>query len=671
MRFAFALATALGFTITAVQAAEPPKTTPIEIEALAQFEAFDSARLSPDGKHLVALVASPKHKWPVISIWEVENLTKPPIWIPSESMRPVSVRFLGNGHILFFAEQPFTGNSELTNFISVKTFTVKAIVADIEGKKFREPFAAKGAMSDTERDNERLGVNFALVLEGSIDNPDRYLIEKTNLKSFDRSLWAIDVKTMQVSRAIQLADDESVALIDKQTGEVVVKEGLRSESGGWQLIRGIRNKATGSFEEHPALGYPVKQRTTINPLGFFDSDPNKLYVSINRGSDFASVLLYDIRTGKFDSEPAFASPTADIIDVDPAVDVEGKKIIGVGSYTIGGPVVREVFVDDLWAPIQRSVEKTFTGQNVVFVNTVNKLKRALVFVSSPANPGEYYLLDNGRDLRLLGKVRPWINPKSLGNATYVTYKARDGLMIPGFLYLPPGYNAATHGRIPVVIHPHGGPWSRDALDWDGVGWAQFLATRGYAVLQPQYRGSTGFGMNLWKAGDKEWGQKMQDDKDDGAAWLVSQGIGDPKRMAIFGYSYGGFAAIAASVRPNSPYRCAIAGAGVANLKKLGNLWGQNRVGREIQGWTVDGMDPILNVDKANIPILLYHGDRDRQADTYHSREFYSAMKGASKDVEYHEIKDMWHTIPWWPEWHRLTLGLIENYLAGPKCFGAK
>lgn len=176
-------------------------------------------------------------------------------------------------------------------------------------------------------------------------------------------------------------------------------------------------------------------------------------------------------------------------------------------------------------------------------------------------------------------------------------------------------------------------------------------------------------MNLWKAGDQQWGLKMQDDKDDGAAWLVAQGIGDPKKMAIFGYSYGGFAAIAASVRPNSPYQCAISGAGVANLQRLGNLWGASRVQREVQGWTVTGMDPIKNVDKASIPILLYHGDFDRQADTSHSREFYSAMSSAGKDVEYHEIKGMWHTLPWWPEWHTQTLGLIENYLKGPKCFG--
>src|SRR5262249_50615322 len=162
-------------------------------------------------------------------------------------------------------------------------------------------------------------------------------------------------------------------------------------------------------------------------------------------------------------------------------------------------------------------------------------------------------------------------------------------------------------------------------------------------------GSDGWGLALWKAGDREWGQKMSDDNDDGAAWLVAQGIADPQRMAIFGYSYGGFAAIAASVRPHSPYRCAIAGAGVADLQRLGNLWGGSHAQREAQGNTVAGMDPMKHIADANIPILLYHGDRDTTAETRHSRDFFAAMKSAGKDVEYHEIKDMWHQLPWWPE----------------------
>jgi dipeptidyl aminopeptidase/acylaminoacyl peptidase len=123
------------------------------------------------------------------------------------------------------------------------------------------------------------------------------------------------------------------------------------------------------------------------------------------------------------------------------------------------------------------------------------------------------------------------------------------------------------------------------------------------------------------------------------------------------------------VRPNSPYRCALSGAGVSDLGRLANLWGASRLQREYQGWTVAGMNPIENVRNANIPILLYHGDRDRQADTIHSRTFNSAMRGAGKNVQYVEIKDMWHQLPWWPQWHTESLTLINDWLAGPNCFG--
>ncbi len=193
----------------------------------------------------------------------------------------------------------------------------------------------------------------------------------------------------------------------------------------------------------------------------------------------------------------------------------------------------------------------------------------------------------------------------------------------------------------------------------------FLTSRGYAVLRPQYRGSAGLGRELWLAGDKEWGQAMQDDKDDGAAWLVDQGIADPDRLAIFGYSYGGFAAVAATVRENSPYQCAIAGAPVADLGRLGNTWSENRLQRILQGQTVTGLDPMTATDKANIPIMLYVGDRDVRTPSWHASNFHRAIQD-EVDAELVLIDDMPHSLPWYPRHHRTTLGLIERYL-GKTC----
>lgn len=663
MRLAFAVAASLAFALTAAQA-EPLQTKPLDMEAIAQHPAMSGVVLSPDGKHIAALVNNPKYRWPVVTIWETDNLSKPPIGIPSERMRPRSVDFLGNKHVIFFVDQPLT-------YGSLKHFTRQAIIADVEGKSFEQPFNTKGTLNDLAKENERFNITFGVFLDGSFDNPNRYLIARGNVDLGTTEILALDTNTMEAQRVLRAANDEGFVLADPRDGQVMIKEHLKSTGDGWYLVREVRNRTTGSWEEHPELSYHVKNRVAMDPLGFFEADPNKLFVSTNKQSNFAQIRVYDVASRTWEPEPAFAAPNADIVDVAGLVDVETKKILGVASYTVAGPAIQEVFVDNYWSGIQRGLQAKFPGQNISIYDIRQKAKRALVAVSGPTLPPTYFLLTDGRELKLLGKSRPTMDSATFGETKFVTYKARDGLVIPALLTLPRGYDKAKHGRIPLIVHPHGGPWARDFLGWDSSGWTQFLATRGYAVLQPQYRGSEGWGLELWKAGDKEWGQKMQDDKDDGAAWLVAEGVADPKRMAIFGYSYGGFAAIAASVRPNSPYQCAIAGAGVSDLARIGYLTSENRIQREVQGWTVKGMNPLDNVDKANIPIMLYHGDRDRQADTLHSREFYSAMRSAGKDVEYHEIKDMWHQLPWWPEWHRESLGYIQSYLAGPKCFGGK
>ena len=263
---------------------------------------------------------------------------------------------------------------------------------------------------------------------------------------------------------------------------------------------------------------------------------------------------------------------------------------------------------------------------------------------------------------VIGSQRPWIDVEDLGKSKFVYYSARDGLQIPAIITLPAGFEEGQKAKGAIIV-PHGGPWARDSAGFDSSGWTQYFASRGYIIMQPQYRGSDGWGRALWRAGDGEWGQKMQDDKDDGAAWLVENGYVDADKIAIHGYSYGGFAAFAASVRPNSPYQCAIAGAGVSNLAKLGNEWGDNRIQRIVQGDTVKGMDPMKNTDKINIPILIYHGDYDVRVPIFHSRDFYNAIKNKQPGSKFIEMKQMGHqSNKWLPEHKEQVLKEIETFL---------
>ncbi|PTT05301.1 alpha/beta hydrolase family protein, partial [Caulobacter sp. HMWF025] len=216
---------------------------------------------------------------------------------------------------------------------------------------------------------------------------------------------------------------------------------------------------------------------------------------------------------------------------------------------------------------------------------------------------------------------------------------------------------------PTLIEPHGGPWARDDLEWDPAGWVQYFASRGYAVLQPQFRGSEGWGQKLWRAGDGEWGQKMQDDKDDGVKWLMDRKVAAAGKVVMFGYSYGGYAALAAAIRPNGLYRCAISGAGAGDLASLKRATFDNRFQREFQNPTIRGLDALEQAREAKIPLFIYHGDRDQTVEVKQSRKFADALKAAGKPYRYLEIKDMGHQlVTMEPAMVETQLVEIEKYL---------
>nr|WP_240902812.1 prolyl oligopeptidase family serine peptidase [Caulobacter sp. SLTY] len=235
-------------------------------------------------------------------------------------------------------------------------------------------------------------------------------------------------------------------------------------------------------------------------------------------------------------------------------------------------------------------------------------------------------------------------------------------MVPGFLTKPKA-SIWGPGPYPAIVLPHGGPWARDDMGWDSSGWTQYFAARGYAVLQPQYRGSEGWGQKLWRAGDSEWGQKMQDDKDDGAKWMIDQKIAAPDRIAMHGYSYGGYAAMAASVRPNGLYQCAVAGAGVAELETFRERNNQNRIQREFQRPTVNGLEPLSQAGNIKIPIFLYHGDRDTNVLISQSERFVAAAQKSGQPVKFLKLKDMGHSYGTWMSGQTAeVLTAVDNYL---------
>jgi dipeptidyl aminopeptidase/acylaminoacyl peptidase len=266
------------------------------------------------------------------------------------------------------------------------------------------------------------------------------------------------------------------------------------------------------------------------------------------------------------------------------------------------------------------------------------MDRVVVSASSPDRPTSHYVFTvPTQKLALLGHEYPAFGEEVLAPVRTVTYTARDGLELQAVLTLPNGKEAKN---LPIIVLPHGGPGARDEENFDW--WTQFLADRGYAVLQPNYRGSTGFGNAFYEAGQGEWGLKMQDDVDDALAWAVAEGIADKGRACIAGGSYGGYVAMRAAERNPDLYRCSVSFAGVSDLKKLltfdrqflndlatADYWNNRAT-------DLDAVSPIHRPQAVGIPVLVVHGKRDLRVPVAQSRDYASALQKAGKNATYIE-----------------------------------
>ena len=285
----------------------------------------------------------------------------------------------------------------------------------------------------------------------------------------------------------------------------------------------------------------------------------------------------------------------------------------------------------------------FPDQTVSIDSQSQCKNEIIVSVISPIVPPEYYFMNiiDGTIKRIAQSYQN-IDRDKLSPMVPVSYQARDGLEIPAYLSLP----KEKKQNLPAIILPHGGPMARDGWNFDY--WVQFLTTRGYAVFQMNYRGSTGYGETFRKAGYHEWGGKMLDDIDDGANWMIAQGFADPDNICIMGASYGGYAALQNSARGGVDYKCAVAFAPISNISALmhhlRNINGFQAYLEYVDSdeWTFEEASPSSNIDKINIPVLVMHGSNDLSVTVMQSRSFYKSMKEAGKDIRYVEFEGGGH-----------------------------
>lgn len=319
------------------------------------------------------------------------------------------------------------------------------------------------------------------------------------------------------------------------------------------------------------------------------------------------------------------------------VDDETQTIIGISNLS------GQRLIDPLLQKRLDGARAAFPGERAHLTSFSHNLDKIIFRTEGPADPGRYWLIDSvARSAVPLGYIRPDVPPTEVGPTSMFAYKAADGLQLDGVLTLPPGRLAKN---LPIVIMPHGGPivpGDRVGFDW----WAQAFASRGYAVFQPNYRGTLGYGEAFRHAADGQYGRKMQTDLSDGLAALATAGIADPKRACIVGASYGGYAALAGVSLQHGIYRCAVSVAGVSDMGRMiiwDNARGDPRDTRGENFWRTltgfkpgdtDAISPLKAAAKVDAPILLVHGENDTVVPIEQSRAMQRALTNAGKSVEF-------------------------------------
>ncbi len=403
-------------------------------------------------------------------------------------------------------------------------------------------------------------------------------------------------------------------------------------------------------------------RETVAPL-FFTFDNRRLYVASNRGRDKTAIFEFDPATAR---EGRLLYERSDV-DVDGLFYSRKRKVLTRVGFTTWKE--ERAFLDPETEAMFRKVEAALPGYQVEFTAETKAEDKFIVAAYSDRTQGRRYLFDRASGkLTFLAEVTPWLKEADLAEMKPVSYPARDGLTINGYLTLPRG---VAPEKLPVVVNPHGGPWARDA--WGFNSEAQFLANRGYAVFQPNFRGSTGYGRKFWEAGFKQWGLSMQDDVTDGVQWLIRQGIADPGRIAIYGGSYGGYCTLAGVTFTPDLYAAAVDYVGVSNLftfmQTIPPYWKPFlEMMHQMVGDPVADKDlltaasPAFHVERIRTPLFIAQGANDPRVNKAESDQVVDALRKRGVAVEYMVKDNEGHGFQ--NEENRLEFyGAMEKFLA--------
>jgi dipeptidyl aminopeptidase/acylaminoacyl peptidase len=609
---------------TSAMAAPPPA------EAFGRLPAVQDADISPDGSK-VAILGEGQGGARVLTIAPIDSQHASVLNLGDVTTR--QVRWAGNDYALVTASYFMNPPWDIKN----KYHFVRQVVVDSNGKALNR-LGVNGDINDYLPSLPLLGViatdkPFA-VIQG-YDQTDAILFRGNDTHFKDKqndvltpALFKVDVKSGRATSVLERgtsntdywtldASGQARARVDiNQTTHDYVLVARKKGSSGWKVI----DHTTDETDEQSYMGYSDPEDAVYRL--FYNDDGSAKVVRHNLADDTDTVVPTSAPAGSI------------------GILWDRDKVAPVALY-YGGEHYRYDWLDKDIGAVYARLAKSFAGKDISFVNWTADRSRFVVRIESGDQPPATYLLDlKQNSLSPLGESYPELKGAALGHKTWMTYKAADGLEIPAFVTLPPGAPAAA-GRLPLIVLAHGGPADRDdpGFDW----WAQFLASRGYVVLQPQFRGSGGFGRAFEEAGHKEWSGKMQTDILDGVQALAAKGVIDPKRVCIMGASYGGFAALEGATLHADAYRCAVSVNGVADIgafvnqsvRTSGYDSNSTRYWRRLLGYgRNDTISPVKVADQAKGPVLLIHAVQDTTVFYEQSERMQKALSDAGKPVEF-------------------------------------
>ncbi|MEO7600240.1 MAG: S9 family peptidase [Opitutus sp.] len=403
---------------------------------------------------------------------------------------------------------------------------------------------------------------------------------------------------------------------------------------------------------------PLKNRTGELRVAGFDAERNRIFVTMLNPEKRWTVYPLDPATAEI-GEPLLSDPEYDIVPdrglsgaagvaLAGAIFSRAKRtLVGIRYYT---EAPRVKWFDKMYSTYQAAVDRALPNTVNVLVQSSQDEKQMMWYAFSDQDPGAYYLMDQEkRSFKLLAPRMSWIKPQQMAPMLSIKYAARDGLTIHGYLTVPVGHEPK---KLPLVVMPHGGPWVRDLWGFDPL--VQMLANRGYAVLQMNYRGSPGYGDELFRKAKLQIGRQIQDDIEDGTRWAIASGVADPSRVGLFGMSYGGYSALFALGKTPELYRCGISFAGVTDWlgiysdsdgsdnKQARKYW-REQIGDPASDQAgLAAISPVNFADAIKAPVLIIQGKRDRRVPPDQAKRMIAALERAGRKPESLMLSDVAH-----------------------------